>query len=161
MFTCRNTARGEHCLLSEMRSRTPTVQDSHKMHNLHHVKQLNNTIQDSKNEGNQANYLETFKNDQKTQSVGQTRPTSSMARDTKKQYFYTPRNELRRLKCFLHVPISVSQSVSPVFLVSATPLKPLNRISWNCVDMKDIMCNCAYAQNILIQFFFLSELCPF
>ena len=28
---------------------------------------------------------------------------------------------------------SVSLSVSPVFLVSATPLKPLNRISWNVV----------------------------
>ena len=30
---------------------------------------------------------------------------------------------------------SVSQSVSSVFLVSATPLKPLNRISWNYVVM--------------------------
>ena len=27
------------------------------------------------------------------------------------------------------ISLSVSQSVSPVFLVSATPLKPLNRIS--------------------------------
>ena len=49
---------------------------------------------------------------------------------------------------------SVSQSVSPVFLASATPLKPLNRISWNFVDMKDIMCRCAYPQEILIPFFF-------
>ena len=48
---------------------------------------------------------------------------------------------------------SVSQSISPVFLVSATPLKPLNRISWNSVVMKDIMCRCAYPQEILIQFF--------
>ena len=48
-------------------------------------------------------------------------------------------------------------SVSPVFLVSATPLKPLNRISWNFVDMKDIMCRGAYPQEILIPFFF-SEL---
>ena len=55
---------------------------------------------------------------------------------------------------------SVSQSVSPVFLVSATPLNPLNRISWNFVDMKDIMCRCAYPQEILIPFFF-SELRPF
>ena len=31
---------------------------------------------------------------------------------------------------------SVSQSVSSVFLVSATPLKPLNRISWNFVVIK-------------------------
>ena len=35
---------------------------------------------------------------------------------------------------------SVSQFVSPVFLVSATPLKPLNRISGNFVVMKDIPC---------------------
>ena len=35
------------------------------MHNFHQVKQLNNTIQDSKNEGNQENYLETFKNGQR------------------------------------------------------------------------------------------------
>ena len=52
---------------------------------------------------------------------------------------------------------SVSQSVSPVLLVSATPLKPLNRISWNFVVMKDIMCRCAYPQEILIPLFF-SEL---
>ena len=54
---------------------------------------------------------------------------------------------------------SVSQSVSPsvlFFLVSATPLKPLNRISWNFVVMKDIMCRCAYPQEILIPFFFRS-----
>ena len=50
---------------------------------------------------------------------------------------------------------SVSQSVSPVFLVIATPLKPLKRISWNFVVMKDIMCRCAYPQEILIQFVFL------
>ena len=50
------------------------------------------------------------------------------------------------------VSLSVSQSVSPVFLVSATPLKPLNRISWNFVVMKDIMCTCAYPQEILIPF---------
>ena len=50
---------------------------------------------------------------------------------------------------------SVSQSVSPVFLVSATPLKPLNRISRNFVVMKDIMCRWAYPQEILIPFLFL------
>ena len=38
-------------------------------------------------------------------------------------------------------------------LVSATPLKPLNRISWNFVIMKDIMCRYAYPQDILIPFF--------
>ena len=55
---------------------------------------------------------------------------------------------------------SVSQSVNPVFLVSAAPLKLLNRISLNFVAMKDIMCRCAYPQQILIPFFF-SELRPF
>ena len=69
----------------------------------------------------------------------------------------TPRNELRRVNVF--DPL-VSQSDSPVFLVSTTPLKPLNRISWNFVVMKDIMCRCAYPQEILIQFIF-SELRPF
>ena len=44
-------------------------------------------------------------------------------------------------------------SVSLVFLVSATPLKPLNRIVWNFVVIKDIMCRCAYPQEILIPFF--------
>ena len=39
-----------------------------------------------------------------------------------------------------NVSLSVSQSVSPVFLVSANPLKPLNRISLNFVVMKDIIC---------------------
>ena len=48
---------------------------------------------------------------------------------------------------------SVSQSVSPVFLVSANPLKPLDRISLNFVVNKDIMCRCAYLQEILIQLF--------
>ena len=47
---------------------------------------------------------------------------------------------------------SVSQSVSPVFLVSATPLKPLNRILLNFVVMRDIMCRCPYPQEIFIQF---------
>ena len=46
------------------------------------------------------------------------------------------------------VSLSVCQSVSPVVLVSATPLKPRNRISWIVLIMKD-MCRCAY----LIQFF--------
>ena len=48
---------------------------------------------------------------------------------------------------------SVSQSVSPVFLVSATPLKLLDRISLNFVVIKDMMCRCAYPQEILIPFF--------
>ena len=53
---------------------------------------------------------------------------------------------------------SVCQSViQSCFLVSGTPLKPLNRVSRNFVVMKDIMCRCAYLQEILIQFF-ISEL---
>ena len=43
---------------------------------------------------------------------------------------------------------SVSHSVSPVFLVCATPLKPLL-----FVVMMDIMCGCAFQQEILIHFF--------
>ena len=35
-------------------------------------------------------------------------------------------------------------------VVSTTPLKPLNRISWNFVAMKDIMCRYAYPQEMLI-----------
>ena len=58
---------------------------------------------------------------------------------------------------------SVSHSVSTVFLVSATPLKPLNRILWNFVVIKNIMCTCADHQEIFIRFFSRSnalfELC--
>ena len=53
----------------------------------------------------------------------------------------------------LSVCQSASQSVSPVFLVSAPPLKLLNRISLNFVVMKDLMCRCAYPQEIFINFF--------
>ena len=45
---------------------------------------------------------------------------------------------------------SVSQSF---FFLSATSLEPLHRISWNVVVMKDIMCKCAYPQEILFHFF--------
>ena len=44
--------------------------------------------------------------------------------------------------------------------VSSTPLKLLNRISWNLVDSKDTICSCAYYQEILIAWI-LWELCPF
>ena len=40
------------------------------------------------------------------------------------------------------------------FLVSATPLKSLNRITWNYVVVKEIMCKCAYPKEILIPYFF-------
>ena len=50
--------------------------------------------------------------------------------------------------------LSVSQSVRHSrFFRNATPLKPLNRISWNYVVMKDIPCRCAYLQEILIHFY--------
>ena len=53
--------------------------------------------------------------------------------------------------CDIKWPVrpSGTQSVSPVFLVNAFPLKSVNRISWNFV----VMSRCAYPQNILIQFF--------
>jgi hypothetical protein len=59
-----------------------------------------------------------------------------------------------RLSCRLSVHLSVIQ------FVSATPLKLLNRISWNLVDIKDTICSCAYYQEILITWI-LWELCPF
>jgi hypothetical protein len=48
--------------------------------------------------------------------------------------------------CFCPVRLSVTQ------FVSATPLKLLNRISWNLVDSKDTICSCAYYQEILIYY---------
>ena len=53
--------------------------------------------------------------------------------------------------CFWPVSQSVSQSV--LFFLSLYPMKPLNRISWNFVVIKDIMCRWAYPQEILIRFF--------
>ena len=61
---------------------------------------------------------------------------------------------------FLNLEFWPKWKILLFFLVSATPLKPLNRISWNFVDMKDIMCRYAYPQEILSPFFF-SELRPF
>jgi hypothetical protein len=70
-------------------------------------------------------------------------------------------------KYFLKVGIK-NIYVSPHFVfvlsvtqfVSASPLKLLNRISWNLVDSKDTICSCAYYQEILIVWI-LWELCPF
>ena len=56
--------------------------------------------------------------------------------------------------CFCPVRLSVTQ------FVSATPLKLLNRISWNLVGSKDTICSCAYYQEISIAWI-LWELCPF
>jgi hypothetical protein len=57
---------------------------------------------------------------------------------------------------FLSCRLSVTQ------FVSATPLKLLNRISWNLVHVgsKDTICSCAYYQEILIAWI-PWELCPF
>ena len=44
--------------------------------------------------------------------------------------------------------------------VSTTPLKLLNRISWNLVGSKDTICSCAYYQEMMIAWI-LWELCPF
>ena len=46
-------------------------------------------------------------------------------------------------------------------LVSTTPLKPLNRIAWNVVVMKDIMCRYAFLQEMLIWSFWGAIYIPF
>ena len=48
----------------------------------------------------------------------------------------------------------------PSQFVGTTPLKLMNRISWNLVDSKDTICSCAYYQEILISWI-LWELCLF
>ena len=46
-------------------------------------------------------------------------------------------------------------------LVSTTPLKPLKRIAWNFVVMKDIMCRYAFLQEMLIWSFWGAIYIPF
>ena len=46
-------------------------------------------------------------------------------------------------------------------LVSTTPLKLLNRIAWNFVVMKDIMCRYAFIQEMLIWSFWGAIYIPF
>ena len=67
-----------------------------------------------------------------------------------------------RLSICLSVRLSICLSLrlSVTQFVSTTPLKLLNRISWNLVDSKDTICSCAYYQEILISWN-LWELCPF
>ena len=64
--------------------------------------------------------------------------------------------------CGSYAPLNlkISRNILLKQLVSATPLKLLNRISWNLVGSKDTICSCAYYQEILI-FWILLELCPF
>ena len=47
---------------------------------------------------------------------------------------------------FLYLEIWPKWNILLKQFVSATPLKPLNRISWNFVVMKDIMCRYAFLQ---------------
>ena len=51
---------------------------------------------------------------------------------------------------FLIFKIWRKWKILPKQLVSTTPLKPLNRIAWNFVVMKDIMCRYAFLQEMLI-----------
>ena len=52
---------------------------------------------------------------------------------------------------FLSCPsVRLSVRLSVTQIISATPLKLLNRISLNVVDSKDTICSCAYYQEFLI-----------
>jgi hypothetical protein len=64
--------------------------------------------------------------------------------------------------CGSYAPLNleISRNLLLKQLVSATPLKLLNRISWNLVGSKDTICSCANHQEILIAWM-LWELCPF
>ena len=64
--------------------------------------------------------------------------------------------------CGSYAPLNlkISPNILLKQLVSVTPLKLLNRISWNLVGSKDTICSCAYYQEILISWI-LWELCPF
>ena len=55
---------------------------------------------------------------------------------------------------FLNSEIWLKWNILLKQFVSATPLKPLNIITWNFVVIKDIMCRCPYPQEILMQFLF-------
>ena len=59
-------------------------------------------------------------------------------------YIYVSPHFCGETYCFCPVRLSVTQ------FVSATPLKLLNRISWNLVGNKDTICSCAYYQEMLI-----------
>jgi hypothetical protein len=56
------------------------------------------------------------------------------------------------LKAWSYAPLNLEISRNSLLkqLVSATPLKPLNRISLNLVGSKDTICSCAYYQEMLI-----------
>ena len=63
-------------------------------------------------------------------------------------------------RSYAPLKLEISRNILLKQLVSATPLKLLNRISWNLVGSKDTICSCAYYQEILISWI-LWELYPF
>ena len=86
-------------------------------------------------------------------------------------HIYTPRNELPQeisipfffsdLRPFLNFEIWRKWKIPLKQLVSTTPLKPLNRIAWNFVVMKDIICKYAFLQEMLIWSFWGAIYIPF
>ena len=49
-----------------------------------------------------------------------------------------------QLLCYAPLNLEISQNLLLMQFVSATPVKLLNRISWNFVGSKDTICSCAY-----------------
>ena len=66
-----------------------------------------------------------------------------------------------RVTPFLNFEIWPKWKILLKQLVSTTPLKPLNRIAWNFVVMKDIMCRYAFLQEMLIWSFWGAIYIPF
>ena len=62
---------------------------------------------------------------------------------------------------FLNLEIWPKWKILLKQLVSTTPLKLLNRIAWNFVVMKDIMCRYAFIQEMLIWSFWGAIYIPF
>ena len=62
---------------------------------------------------------------------------------------------------FLNLEIWPKWKILLKQLVSTTPLKPLNRILWNFVVLKDIMCRCAFLQEMLVDLFEEQFISPF
>ena len=62
---------------------------------------------------------------------------------------------------FLNFEIWRKWKILLIQLVSTTPLKLLNRIAWNFVVMKDIMCRYAFLQEMLIWSFWGAIYIPF
>ena len=65
------------------------------------------------------------------------------------------------IKPFLNLDIWPKWKILLKRFVSSTPLKPLNRIAWNFVVMKDLMCRYALLQEMQVWPFLRSNLYPF